>query len=131
VADAKPVRRPIYKLSTAELKEGKTKIDDLLEKGFIRPSIIPWDSSILSGTIFVPKKDGGLRICVDYRPLNKGTIRNNYPLPRIDEVWDQIVGSHFFSILDLRSWYNQIRIASEDTHETCFRTRYEAYEFLV
>jgi hypothetical protein len=103
----------------------KTKIDDLLEKGFIRPSTIPWGSFIL----FVPKKDGGLRMCVDYRALNKATIRNNYPLPRIDKVWDKIGGSQFFSSLDLRSGYNQIRIASEDTHKTCFRTRYGAYEF--
>jgi hypothetical protein len=111
VADAKPVKRPIYKLSTAELKEVKTKFDDLLEKGFIRPSNSPWGSSIL----FVPKEDGGLRMCVDYRALNKATIRNNCPLPRIDEVWGQIGRSHFFSSLDLRSGYNQIRIASEET----------------
>jgi hypothetical protein len=93
VPDSKPVKRPVYKHSTAELKEVKTQIDDLLEKGFIRPSTSPWGSSIL----FVPKNDGGLRMCVDYRALNKATIRNNYQLPGIDEVWDQIGGSHFFS----------------------------------
>jgi hypothetical protein len=99
VADAKPVKRQIYKLSTADLKEVKTQIDDLPEKGFIRPSTSSWGKSIL----FVPKKDGGLRMCVDYRALNKATIRSNCPLPGIDEVWDQIGGSHFFSSLDLRS----------------------------
>ena len=125
--EAKPIKRPIYKLSMEELNEVKRQIDDLLEKGFIRPSISPWGSSVL----FVPKKDGGLRMCVDYRALNKATIRNNYPLPRIDEVWDQIGGSKYFTSLDLRSGYNQIRIAKEDTEKTCFRTRYGAYEFLV
>jgi transposase InsO family protein len=123
----KPVKRPIYKLSIDELKEVKKQVDELLEKGFIRPSTSPWSSSIL----FVPKKDGGLRMCVDYRALNKATVRNNYPLPRIDEVWDQIGGSRYFSSLDLRSGYNQIRIAEDDTYKTCFRTRYGAYEFLV
>jgi GNAT superfamily N-acetyltransferase len=125
--DSKPVKRPIYKLSEEELKELKSQIDELLEKGFIRPSTSTWASSIL----FVPKKDGGLRMCIDYRALNKATIRNNYPLPRIDEVWDQIGGSKYFSTLDLRSGYNQIRVADEDVHKTCFRTRYGAYEFLV
>jgi Reverse transcriptase (RNA-dependent DNA polymerase) len=72
-----------------------------------------------------------LRICVDYRAVNKATIRNNYPLLRIDEVWDQIGGSRYFSSLDLRSGYDQIRISEEDTYKTCFRIRYGAYEFLV
>jgi hypothetical protein len=70
-------------------------------------------------------------MCIEYRALNKETIRNNYTLPRIDEVWDQIGGSKYFSTLDLRSGYNQIRVADEDVHKTCFRTRYGAYEFLV
>jgi hypothetical protein len=127
VPDAKPVKRPIYKHSTAELKIVKTQIDDNLKEGFIRLSTSPWGSS----NIFVPKEDGGLRMCVDYRALNKATIRNNYPLPRIDEFWDQIGGSQSFSSLDLRSGFNKIRIASEDTQKTCFRTRYGAYELLV
>jgi transposase InsO family protein len=125
--DSTPVKRPIYKLSDEELKVLKSQIDELLEKGLIRPSTSAWASSIL----FVPKKDGGLRMCIDYRALNKATIRNNYPLPRIDEVWDQIGGAKYFSTLDLRSGYNQIREADEDVHKTCFRTRYGAYEFLV
>jgi hypothetical protein len=83
----------MYKLSIDELKEVKKQIDELLEKGFIRPSTNPCGSSIL----FVPNKDGELRMCVDYRALNNATIRNNYPLPRIDEVWDQIGGSRLFS----------------------------------
>jgi hypothetical protein len=127
VHDAKPVKRPIDKLSAAELKEVKSQINDLLEKGFIRPITSPSGSSIL----LVPKNYGGLRMCVYYRVLNNATIRNNYPLPRKNEVWDQIGDSHFFSSLDLRSGYNQIRVASEETHKTCVRTRYGAYEFLV
>jgi hypothetical protein len=97
--DIKAIKPPMYKLSIDELKEVKKQIDELLEKGFIRPSNSPWGSSIL----FVPKRDGRLRMCVDYRALNKATIRNNYPLPRIDEVWDQIGGSLYLSSLDLRS----------------------------
>jgi Reverse transcriptase (RNA-dependent DNA polymerase) len=128
VPEAKPIKRPIYKLSMEELNEVKRQIHDFLEKGFIRPSsIFPWGSSVL----FVPKKDGGLRMCVDYRALNKSMIRNNYPLPRIDEVWDQIGGSKYTTSLDLRSGHNRIRIAKEDTEKTCLRTRYGAFKFLV
>jgi Reverse transcriptase (RNA-dependent DNA polymerase) len=127
LTDTKPVKRPIYKLSEEELKLLKSQIDELLEEGFIRPSTSSWGSSV----IFVPKKEGGLRMRIDYRALNKATIRNNYPLPRIDEVWDQIGGSKYFSSLDLRSGYNQIRAAEEDVQKTCFRTRYGAFEFLV
>jgi Reverse transcriptase (RNA-dependent DNA polymerase) len=116
VRGSEPVKIPIYKISTEELTEVKKQVDDLLMKGFIRPSTSSWGRSI----IFVAKKDGGLRMCIDYRALNKATVKNNYPLPRIDEVWDQLGGSKYFSAIDLRSGYNQIRIAEEDVHKTAF-----------
>jgi Reverse transcriptase (RNA-dependent DNA polymerase) len=96
-------------------------------KGFIRPSTSSWGSSI----ICVAKKDGGLRMYIDYRALNRATIKNNYPLPRIEEVWDQLGGSIYFSAIDLRSGYNQIRIVEEDVHKTSFRTRFGSFDFLV
>jgi hypothetical protein len=116
LTDTTPIKRPIYKLSEEELKVLKSQIDELLEKGFIRTSTSSWGSSV----IFVPKKEGGLRMCIDYRALKKASIRNNYPLPRIDEVWDQIGGSKYFSSLDLRSGYNQIRAAEEDVQKILF-----------
>jgi hypothetical protein len=92
VPGSEPVKIPIYKLSTEEITEVKKQVDDLLMKGFIQPSTSSWGSSI----IFVAKKDGGLRMCIDYRALNKASITNNYPLPRIDEVWDQLGGLNTF-----------------------------------
>ena len=118
---------PIYKLSRLELSEMKKQLDELLSKGLIRPSISPWGSPVL----FTKKKDGGLRMCIDYRALNKQTIKNSVPLPRIDEVWDQVGGAKFFSCIDLRSGYHQIRIRESDIEMTAFRTRYGQFEFLV
>ena len=125
--DSKPKMGPIYKLSRKELEEMKNQLDEALENGFIRPSISPWGSPVL----FTPKKDGGLRMCIDYRALNKQTIKNQVPLPRIDEVWDQVGGSKYFSTIDLISGYHQIRLRDADIQKTAFRTRYGQYEYLV
>ena len=103
--DSTPKMGPMYKCSKTELDEMKKTVDELLSLGYIRPSISPWGSPVL----FTKKKDGGLRMCIDYRALNKQTIKNSVPLPRIDEVWDQLGGSKYFSAIDLRSGYHQIR----------------------
>jgi hypothetical protein len=94
-------------------------LKDLLDKGFIRPSSSPWGCPPL----FVSKKDKGLRLCVDYRPLNAVTIKNKYPLSRIDILFDQLAGAHVFSKIDLRSGYYQIKIFDEDISKTTFSTR--------
>ena len=110
-----------------KLKELKLQLQELLEKGFIRPSVSPWGAPML----FVKKKDGTLRLCVDYRQLNKMTVKNKYPLPRIDDLFDQLKGASVFLKIDLRSVYHQLRIKDADVHKTSFRTRYGHYEFLV
>ncbi len=122
-----PPSRPTYRLSTEELAELKKTLDDLLSKGFIRPSVSPFGAPIL----FVKKKDGSRRMVIDYRGLNRITVKNKYPLPRIDELLDQLGGAKVFSKLDLVSGYHQIRIKASDVHKTAFRTRYGHYEFLV
>ena len=99
----------------------------LLEKGFIHPSVSPWGAPVL----FVNKKNGTLRLCVDYRQLNKMTVKNKYPLPRIDDLFDHLKGASVFSKIDLRSGYHQLRIKDVDVHKTTFRTQYGHYEFLV
>jgi hypothetical protein len=95
--------------------------------GFIRSSVSPWGAPVL----LVKKKDGSIRLCVDYRQLNKVTIKNRYPLSRIDDLMDQLVGVEVFSKIDLRSGYHQIRVKAEDISETAFRTRYGHYEYSV
>jgi hypothetical protein len=110
-----------------ELAELKTQLQDLLEKGFIRPSSSPWGCP----AIFVKKKDQTLRMCVDYRPLNEVTIKNKYPLPWIDILFDQLTGARVFSKIDLRSSYHQIRIQPEDIPKTTFTMWYGLFEYLV
>ncbi|KAJ9517480.1 hypothetical protein QJQ45_024949 [Haematococcus lacustris] len=122
-----PPNRPVYRMSQEELDELKRQLDELLAKGYIRPSTSPFGSAVL----FVRKKDGSLRLCVDYRALNQLTIKNRYPLPRIDDLLDQLSGAKVFSKIDLKSGYHQIRVAEADIHKTSFRTRYGHYEYTV
>ena len=123
----RPPYRPVYRLSPAEKEEVKRQVADLLAKGYIRPSTSPYGSSVL----FVSKKDGSLRMCVDYRSLNAITVKNRYPLPRVEDLMDQLAGCTVFSSLDLQSGYHQIRITPEDVPKTAFNTPYGHYEYLV
>nr|GEW41645.1 putative reverse transcriptase domain-containing protein [Tanacetum cinerariifolium] len=127
IPGATPVARVPYRLAPSELKELSEQLKELSEKGFIRPSSSPWGAPVL----FVKKKDGSFRMCIDYRELNKLTIKNKYPLPRIDDLFDQLQGSSVYSKIDLRSGYHQLRIREEDIPITAFRTRYGRYEFQV
>ncbi|KAL4020358.1 hypothetical protein IC575_019131 [Cucumis melo] len=114
-------------MAPAELKELKVQLQELLDKGFIRPSVSPWGAPVL----FVKKKDGSMRLCIDYRELNKVTVKNRYPLPRIEDLFDQLQGATVFSKIDLRSGYHQLRIRDGDIPKTAFRSRYGHYEFIV
>ena len=125
--DIKPVHRPIYKLSPLELDEAKKQIEYMHKHGFIRPSELPWGAPVL----FAPKKDGGLRFCIDYHWLNKKTIGNQYPLPLPEEMMDRLVGARVFSIIDLKSGYWQVPIHEENILKTAFRMRWGLFEFLV
>lgn len=122
-----PISKAPYRMAPTELKELKIQIDDLVAQGFIRPSTSPWGAPVL----FVMKKNHTLRLCVDYRMLNKVTIKNKYPLPRIEDLFDQLKGATVFSKIDLRSGYHQVRVREEDIPKTAFRTRYGHYEFVV
>ena len=99
----------------------------MLDKGFIRPNTSPWGTPVL----FVKRKDGTLRLCIDYRELNKVPVKNKYPLPRIDDLFDQLQGAQYFSKIDLRSGYHQLLIREADVSKTAFCARYGHYEFLV
>ncbi|GJX09016.1 putative nucleotidyltransferase, ribonuclease H [Tanacetum coccineum] len=109
------------------MEELSGQLKELQDKGFIRPSLSPWGASVL----FVKKKDGYFRMCIDYRELNKLTVKNRYPLPRIDDLFDQLQGSQFFSKIDLRSGYHQLRVHEDDIPKTAFRTSYGHFEFTV
>ncbi|KAL0540962.1 hypothetical protein IC582_020988 [Cucumis melo] len=122
-----PISRAPYRMAPAELKELKVQLQELLDKGFIRPSVSPWGVPVL----FVKKKDGSMRLCMDYRELNKVTVKNRYPLPRIDDLFDQLQGATVFSKIDLRSGYHQLRIKDGDVPKTAFCSRYGHYEFIV
>ncbi|RHN78855.1 putative nucleotidyltransferase, Ribonuclease H [Medicago truncatula] len=127
VPGTKPVSMAPYRMSASELSELKKQLEDLLEKKFVRPSVSPWGAPVL----LVKKKDGSMRLCIDYRQLNKVTIKNRYPLPRIDDLMDQLMGARVFSKIDLRSGYHQIKVKDEDMQKTAFRTRYGHYEYKV
>ena len=122
-----PISRTPYRMASTELKELKTQLQDLLDKGFIQPSVSPWGAPVL----FVKKKDGTLWMCIDYRKINKVTFKNKYPLPRIEDLFDQLRGASVFLKTDLRSGYYQLRVKEVDVPKTAFRTRYGHYEFLV
>jgi hypothetical protein len=121
------VSKTPYKMSTPELKELQMQLEELLKKGYICPCVSPWGAPIL----FVKKKDGTLRFCIDFIQLNKVTVNNKYPLPRIDDLFGQLKDANIFSKIDLRSRYHQVSIKEEDIYNTAFRTRYGHYEFTV
>lgn len=116
-----------YRMALTELKELKVQLQELLDKGFIKPSMLPWGVPVL----FVKKKDGSMCLDIDYRKLNKVMIKNKYPLPRIDDLFNQLQRASVYSKIDLRSRYHQLRIRKEDVPKTTFQTRYGYYEFLV
>ncbi|GJU96135.1 putative reverse transcriptase domain-containing protein [Tanacetum coccineum] len=127
IPGATPVAKSPYRLAPFELEELSGQLKELQDKGFIQPSSSPWGAPVL----FVKKKDGSFRMCIDYRELNKLTVKNRYPLPRIDDLFDQLQGSQFFSKIDLRSRYHQLRVHEDDIPKTAFRTRYGHFEFTV
>lgn len=113
-------------MALADLKELKEKLQELLDKGFIRPSVSPWGC-----TSIICKERWYHALCIDYTELNKVTVRNKYPLPRINDLFDQLQGAQVFSKIDLRSGYHQLKIKAEDVPKNAFFTRYGHYEFLV
>jgi hypothetical protein len=114
-------------MSVEELKELKKQLTELQEAGYIRSDSSPWRAPVL----FVQKKDGSQRMCVDYRSLNEATVKNKYPLPRVEDLFDQMRGARVFLKIDLRSEYHQMKIRSSDIPKTDFSTRYGLYEFIV
>ncbi|GJW13542.1 putative reverse transcriptase domain-containing protein [Tanacetum coccineum] len=124
---ATPVANSLYRLAPSELEELSGELKELQDKGVIRPSLSPWGAPIS----FVKKKDGSFRMCIDYKELNKLTVKNRYSLPRIDDLFDQLQGSKFFSKIDLRSGYHQLRVHEDDIPKTTFRTRYRHFKFIV
>ena len=124
---AAPFARASYRLAPTEMQELSNQVKELLDKGFIRPSFLSWGAPVL----FVKKKDRTFCMCIDYRELNKVMIKNRYPLPRIDDLFDQLQVSSYYSKIDLRFGYHQLRIQEEDIPKTAFQPRYGHYELLV
>ena len=116
-----------YRMAPTELKELKSQLQEHLDKGFIRPSVSPWGAPVL----FVKKKDGTLRMCIDYQQINKVTVKNKYPLPRIKDLFDRLKGAGVFSKIDLGFGYYHLRVKEVDGSKIAFRTQYGHYEFLV
>ena len=127
IPGAAPIAQAPHRMAQPELELLKEQIDEYLAKGFIRPSSSPWGAPAL----LVGKKDGGRRMCIDYRKINQVTIKNKYPLPRIDDLFDQLNGAQFFSNIDLQHGFHQLRVKEADIPKTAFRTRYGLFEFLV
>lgn len=126
-ANAQLIANPAYRMSPRELDTLRAQLSSLTEKGLIRPSMSPWSSPV----VFVNKKDGTLRLCVDYRAVNAVTVRNRFPLPRLDECFDRLSNAKFFSKIDLQQGYHQVRIRDTDIPKTAFSTRYGHFEFRV
>ncbi|GJW15136.1 putative reverse transcriptase domain-containing protein [Tanacetum coccineum] len=127
IPGATPVAKSPYRLVPLKMQELSEQLQELQDKGFIRPSHSPWGAPVL----FVKKKDGSMRMCIDYRELNKLTVKNRYPLPKIEDLFDQLQGARYFSKIDLQSGYHQLRVHEDDIQKTTFRTRYEHFEFTV
>ena len=127
VDDAKPVSLPVRHMAPRERRELNKQVKELLEKGFIRRSISEWGAPV----VFATKADGSLRLCVDYRELNKLTKKNRHPLPRIDDLFDHLVGASVFSQLDLATGFHQLRVAEDSIDKTAFRTPNGFFEWLV
>ena len=125
--DAEPIKLPYYKLGPADLDELKRQLQKLLEANLIRPSISPWGAPVL----FVKKKDGSRRLCIDYRALNKVTKADAYPMPRIQESLDRLANATYYTSLDATWGFWQNPVRSQDVQKTAFNTRYGSYEFLV
>ncbi|MCO5577703.1 hypothetical protein L7F22_031535 [Adiantum nelumboides] len=122
-----PPNKPPYRISQFQQEEIMSQANELVQKGMVIPSSSPFCSPVL----LVHKKDGSYRMCVDYRALNKLTVKNRFPVPRIEDLFDKLQGSTYFSRIDLKSDYHQIQIVPEDIHKTAFRTTFGLYEFLV
>ena len=120
-----PISRAPYRMAPIELKELKTQLQKLLDKGFIRPSVSPWGASVL----FVKKKDGTLQMCINYQKINKVTVKNKYPMLIIEDLFDQLKEASVFSKIDFRSGYYQLRVKEVDVPKIAFRTHYGHYEF--
>ncbi|MCO5575734.1 hypothetical protein L7F22_029537 [Adiantum nelumboides] len=127
VPGSSPPNKPPYRVSQAQQEEIMRQVNELVEKGMVRPSSSPFCSPVL----LVQKKDGTYRMCVDYRALNRITIKNRFPVPRVEDLFDKLQGSTYFSRIDLKSGYHQIRIVDEDIVKTAFRTTFGLYEYLV
>nr|GFC35876.1 retrotransposon protein [Tanacetum cinerariifolium] len=127
VSGTQPISKASYRMAPIELQELKEQLQKFFDLGFNRPSVSPWGAPVL----FVKKKDGSMRLCIDYRELNRVTTRNRYLLPRIEDLFDQLYGAKFFSKIDLRSGYHQLRVKEQDIPKTAFCTRYGHYEFLL
>ena len=125
--DTSPISMTPHRMAPVELQELKVQIQEYLDKGFIRPSTSPWGAPVL----FSKKKDKTLRLCIDYRQLNMVMIKNRYPLPRIDDLFDQVRGAKLYSKIDLRTGYHQLRVREANIPKTTFRTRYGHFEFTV
>src|SRR3954464_4266759 len=127
VTGTTPIALRPYRMNAEELIELKKQLNDMLQKGLIRPSASPWGSLVL----FVDKRDGSIRMCVDYRKLNEVTIKNKYPLPKIEDLFDQLNGARVFSKIDLRTGYHQLKVRELDIPKTAFMTRYGLFEYTV